>query len=245
MAPKTERPLHEKHRARMQARVERDGLESLAEHEALEYLLFLAIPRQDTNELAHRLIQHFGDFCKVLEAEETELREVDGVGPKSARLIHTVMAFSRYYNLKKRKPRAALDQTERAVEYVRPLFLGLRNEVLYLILLDDKCRPLRDMRIAEGVPNRVQVDTHKLLRDVARTDATCGILAHNHPTGLAIPSEADMIATMGIMQALGPLGVSIIDHIIVAGEDACSMRDRGCLPMYRAGRDTLNAASRY
>ena len=140
---------------------------------------------------------------------------------------------------------AALDQTERAVEYVRPLFLGLRNEVLYLILLDDKCRPLRDMRIAEGVPNRVQVDTHKLLRDVARTDATCGILAHNHPTGLAVPSEADMIATMGIMQALGPLGVSIIDHIIVAGEDACSMRDRGCLPMYRAGRDTLNAASRY
>ena len=105
--------------------------------------------------------------------------------------------------------------------------------------------PLRDMRIAEGVPNRVQVDTHKLLRDVARTDATCGILAHNHPTGLAVPSEADMIATMGIMQALGPLGVSIIDHIIVAGEDACSMRDRGCLPMYRAGRDTLNAASRY
>ena len=97
--------MHENHRARMQARVERDGLESLAEHEALEYLLFLAIPRQDTNELAHRLIQHFGDFCKVMEAEPDELMQVEGIGPKSARLIATVMAFSRYYDLKKRKVR--------------------------------------------------------------------------------------------------------------------------------------------
>ena len=93
--------LHAKHRARMQERVERDGLDSLAEHEALEYLLFLSIPRADTNALAHRLIQHFGDFCKVLEAEPEELMRVEGVGPKSARLISTVMACSRYYRAEK------------------------------------------------------------------------------------------------------------------------------------------------
>ena len=92
--------LHEEHRARMKARVERDGLESLAEHEALEYLLFMSIPRQDTNVLAHRLIEHFGDFCKVMEAEPEELEQVPGIGPKSAHLISTVMAFSRYYTLK-------------------------------------------------------------------------------------------------------------------------------------------------
>lgn len=230
MAQKTERPLHENHRARMQARVARDGLESLAEHEALEYLLFLAIPRKDTNELAHRLIQQFGDFCKVLEADPAELQRVEGIGPRSAHLIHTVLAFSRYYALKKRKPRMTLSDAQRAIEYVKPLFLGQRNELLYLILLDDRCCPVRDMRIAEGVPNQVRVDSRRLLRDVARTDATCGILAHNHPTGLALPSEADKIATLGIMTALEPLGVSIIDHIIVAGEESCSMRQRGCMP---------------
>lgn len=239
-----ERPLHENHRARMQARVDRDGLESLAEHEALEYLLFLAIPRKDTNELAHRLIQHFGSFCKVMEADPEELMRVDGIGAKSARVISTVMAFSRYYELKKRKQRVALDRAEAAVEYVKPLFLGLQNELLYLILLDDKCRPVRDLRIAEGVPNRVHIDTRKLLRDVARTDATCGILAHNHPTGLAVPSEADLISTIGIMRALDPLGVSVIDHIIVAGDDSCSMRERGCLPEYRGNNDILNASSK-
>lgn len=244
MAHNKERPLHENHRARMKARVQRDGLESLAEHEALEYLLFLAIPRKDTNELAHRLIQHFGDFCKVMEAEPEELVRVEGIGPKSAQVISTVMAFSRYYGLKKRKHRVALDKTQAALEYVRPLFLGKQNELLYLILLDDKCCPVRDLRVAEGVPNRVHIDTRKLLRDVARTDATCGILAHNHPTGLPVPSEADLIATVGIMDALAPLGVAVIDHIIVAGEEGCSMRERGCLPEYRGGHGILNASSR-
>ena len=93
------------------------------------------------------------------------------------------------------------------------------------------------------MPNRVHIDTRKLLRDVARTNATCGILAHNHPTGLALPSEADVIATLGIMQTLDPIGVRIIDHIIIAGEDACSMLQRGCLPDFRATPGILNAAS--
>ena len=237
--------LHENHRARMQARVERDGLESLAEHEALEYLLYLSIPRMDTNELAHRLIEHFGDFCKVMEAEPEELAQVDGIGPKSAHLISTVMAYSRYYTLKKRVTRQSLRKAESAIEYVKPLFRGIQNEQLYLILLDDACRPMQDLRIAEGVPNRVTVDTRKLLRAVARTNSTCGILAHNHPSGLALPSEADRLTTYRIMEVTGQLGFTIIDHIIVAGEDACSMLMRGSLPEYRADGGVVQAASRY
>ena len=68
MADGKERPIHENHRARMQERVAHNGMESLAEHEVLEYMLYLAIPRQDTNPLAHRLIDHFGSFCRVMEA---------------------------------------------------------------------------------------------------------------------------------------------------------------------------------
>ena len=86
----------------MQARVRREGLESLAEHEALEYLLYFAIPRKNTNPIAHALIQRFGSFCRVLEAGEEELTEVDGIGPSSARLIHAVLEFARYYTLHKR-----------------------------------------------------------------------------------------------------------------------------------------------
>ncbi len=148
------------------------------------------------------------------------------------------------YELKKRKTRLSLNSAETAIAYVKPLFRGVQNEQLYLILLDDACRPVQDLRIAEGVPNRVAVDTRKLLRAVARTNSTCGILAHNHPTGLAIPSEADRLTTYHIMEVTGQLGFTIMDHIIIAGEDGCSMLNRGSLPEYRANSGVLQAASR-
>lgn len=243
MADNQEHSLHENHRARMQERVARYGMESLAEHEVLEYLLYLSIPRQDTNPLAHRLIDHFGSFCRVMEATPQELMQVKGIGPRSAQLISDIMEFGRYYAVKKRKKLAMLDTTANAVEYVKPLFLGLQNEVLYVILMDNASHPLFDLKAAEGVPNHVSIDTRKLLRDVLRSNATSAILAHNHPTGPALPSKADQMTTLQIMQLLAPAGVSILDHIIVAGDNACSMADRGRLPDLKDYPTFLSAAS--
>lgn len=93
------------------------------------------------------------------------------------------MEFGRYYAVKKRKKQATLDTTANAIEYIKPLFLGLQNEVLYIILMDDSCHPLYDLKAAEGVPNHVSIDTRKLLRDVLRSNVSTAILAHNHPTG--------------------------------------------------------------
>ena len=87
--------LHAKHRARMQERVERDGLDSLAEHEALEYLLYITNARRDTNGIAHALLERFGSFAGVLEASEEELCRVPGVGPASARMLHLLPEVSR------------------------------------------------------------------------------------------------------------------------------------------------------
>lgn len=238
MADHGEKNPHENHRARMQARVERDGLESLAEHEALEYLLYLSIPRQDTNELAHRLIQHFGSFCRVMEATEQELLEVKGVGTKSARLICTTTAFGRYYSMKCRKPRSNIAQTEDAIRYVKPLFWAQQNEIFYVIALDNQCTPITDLRVAEGISNHLMFNTKKLMRDVARINCPNVLLAHNHPGGLPIPSDADIRTTQALMDCLWQIGVHVVDHIIVAGEEACSLVQRGMMPtcMYERGR---------
>ena len=109
---KKEKPLHADHRARMQQRVRRDGLASLAAHEVLEYLLFFSIPRQDTNPIAHRLIRHFGSYCNVLDATEEELLKVEGVGPASARLIASIRKFEQVYQLQQRRGRARPLRTE-------------------------------------------------------------------------------------------------------------------------------------
>ena len=100
---KTTNSIHEEHRARMQERVARDGLTSLAAHEVLEYLLYFSIPRRDTNPLAHRLIQHFGGFCQVLDASEEEVMQVRGIGPASARLLHSFRDVARFYQIQKHR----------------------------------------------------------------------------------------------------------------------------------------------
>ena len=138
-AEKKEKPMHADHRARMQQRVQREGLASLAPHEVLEYLLYFAIPRRDTNALAHRLINHFGSYCNVLDASEEELCKVEGIGPASARLIASLHGFEQVYQLQLRRSETRpLRTAEDRIAYARPLFYGARNECCYLIALNDK-----------------------------------------------------------------------------------------------------------
>lgn len=218
------KPVHADHRSRMQERVRREGLSSLAAHEVLEYLLFFSIPRKDTNALAHRLIQHFGSYCNVLDASEEELMKVEGIGPASARLIAGIRQFDQYYLLQQRRGRPHPLNTEAArIEYVRPLFYSEHNEICYLIAMNDQYMPLRDIRVSEGVPNHVSINTRKMAREAVSSGCTCAFLAHNHPTGLAVPSSADVYATRLAAGALQSLGIHLVDHIIVAPADAASM----------------------
>lgn len=221
---------HENHRARMKARVRRDGLESLAEHEALEYLLFFAIPRKDTNELAHRLIDHFGSFCKVLEAGEEELQKVPGIGPASAELIHAMLQFHLYYQRRSRGPVTSLNSVEKSIEYALLLDWSLQYERAYLILMNDKFAPLRTVLLGEGTPNQVQISNSKALREAVRCNATCAIMAHNHPGGFARPSGADLTVTENMKLTLAAIQVELIDHIVVAGQEACSLLRLGRMP---------------
>lgn len=229
---KREKPLHADHRARMQERVRRNGLESLAEHEVLEYLLFFAIPRKDTNALAHRLIQKFGSYGNVLEASEEELQTVEGVGRSTARFLHSILPFARCYYLSQRSKRPSLRTTAARIQYVSPLFFGQSRESLYLILMDDKYIPLREIHVAEGVPNKVSFDISKAARAAVAGGGSCAFLAHNHPHGFSVPSDSDLNTTGSMCKALGVLGIDLIDHIIVGEDGATSMAATGRMPAY-------------
>lgn len=221
---KKEKPVHADHRARMQQRVRREGLCSLAAHEVLEYLLFFSIPRQDTNALAHRLIEHFGSYCSVLDASEEELLKVKGVGPASARLLASVRKFEQFYQLQLRRSHARPLRTEAdRIEYVSPLFLAEREEKCYLITMNDQCYPLREVLVSQGIPNYTGINSRKLAREAVAGDSTCAFLAHNHPSGVALPSRNDLLATAQVERLLDALGVHLVDHILVAPDGAASM----------------------
>lgn len=224
--------LHKNHRQRMYQKVEEYGLESLPAHEVLEYLLFFAIPRCNTNPIAHRLLERFGDFCQVLEASPDELAQVEGMGPASARFLHSLLQVSRYYQMEKRRQTKQLKTEEQAIEYVKPLFIGEREEVLYAVILDDKGTILRTRQVGRGVANAVEVSAGRLAKTALMAGGTSVILAHNHPAGLPIPSSEDIITTGKMVKALGILGIDLIDHIVVAGQEATSMVQRQCMPIY-------------
>lgn len=231
--PATKAPHHHAHhRMRMRQRIKDYGLETLQEHEVLEYLLYFALPRIDTNELAHELLDHFGGLCGVLEATEEELLTVKGVGPKSAELIHAVLPLARYYQVRKRDKHAELTHFEAALEYLRPLFNGLQEEHFYMIALDDAGCPLRDILLAKGLPNKVQFDINAVVRQAINTRCTQVLLAHNHPAGLARPSQEDHNSTIEIVGMLGPVGITVLDHIIVTPTDATSLKMSGDLPYF-------------
>ena len=110
-----EKSIHDHHRERMYERVRKNGFEGFSDHEVLEYMLYFALPRIDTNPLAHALIDHFGGYAQVLEASEEELRAVPGIGPASARLIHSILMFSRHYQISKTRFFKQLDSCEKRV----------------------------------------------------------------------------------------------------------------------------------
>ena len=145
---------HEGHRQRMRARVEQYGLESLAPHEALEYLLYITNARRDTNGIAHALLERFGSFAGVLEASEEELCRVSGVGPASARMLHLLPEVSRYYEHSRTSTEGALTTTERLAAYLKPRFAGAKQEKALLLSLDSRSRVKSVYWIPTASPTR-------------------------------------------------------------------------------------------
>lgn len=229
--------LHKDHRARLKARFLKEGLDSFEDHQVLELLLFQAIPRLDTNPVAHRLIQRFGSLSAVLEADPKDLASVEGIGSNAAAFLSMIPQVTRRYFLDRvRHSRKSLNTSEAAAEYLVPLMAGRAEEVFYLICLDSQLRVLYPALISEGTVKDALVHPRKVAEAAVRHKAASVILAHNHPAGSAKPSGHDHALTKRLVQALGGMSVQVVDHIIVAGEQIYSFQREGTLPVFEGGR---------
>ena len=171
--------------------------------------------------------------------------QVQGIGPASARLLHSFRDVARFYQIQKHKEHPVqLRNAEMCCEYIRPLFSDPKREEFYMIAMNDDYVPLKEIYIASGIPNRVQFDTHKLLRDAVASQCTCVVLAHNHPSGLAAASNADLLATQAIILALGQVGIDVLDHVILTPTNWFSMAEHGRVPQYNPGTGQLLFAAR-
>lgn len=221
--------VHDGHRNRMRQRFMENDLNGFADHEALELLLFYAIPRGDVNPLAHALMERFGSLSGVLSAPVELLTQVEGVGERTAMLLRLVPQVAQKARLADLERELALNTRERVGDYLLELFSRERNEAVYEICLDGKGKLLACRRLGEGSASAVNLDIRQIVQNAITFCASSVILAHNHPSGVALPSHEDQIATRMVGDALDTIGVRLVDHVIVADNDYISMAESGLL----------------
>lgn len=219
--------IHEGHRQRVKDRFAREGLDNFEPHQLLELLLFYCIPRRDTNEIAHRLLEKFGSFHNVMDAHVKDLEQVEGLGTNAALFLTLIRDVERFYHISRRKGQTALTKRDEYCDYLTAFFENKDNETVYLLGLDAKCSVLGCRKVAEGSLHSVSVPIRKIVDTAISMNATSVVLAHNHPSGLAQPSVDDINTTIRVSKALAMIDVVLIDHVIVSDDNYISFTYSG------------------
>ena len=213
--PEKKKNPHEGHRLKLKKRFLTQGLEGFEDHNILELILFFAIPRRDTNEIAHELLNRFGSFSRVFEAPVEELCKVEGIGEHAAHLIKTYPAVAkRYYQDRFRSEKSLPDYHKLGQDLVLR-FAGVDNEQVFAIFYDNSLGFRGQELLHEGDINSVSFSFRKLCDAAMKHQASYLILAHNHPHGLPIASSEDLSTTTRVKDFLSQMNVILIDHFII------------------------------
>jgi len=217
------------HRLRLRARLLTAGPDALADHELIEIVLFLALPRRDTKGIARVLIARFGSYASVIAAQVPELLAVDGLGEAGVAALKTVHAAAQRLTKAEVLYRPVLSNWDRLMEYLQAVLARERVEQFRILFLDNKNRLLADEAQAKGTVNHTPVYPREVVKRALELHATAIILVHNHPSGDPSPSHDDIEMTKEIKRAASALGVVLHDHVIVGNGQWLSFRKHGLL----------------
>lgn len=213
--------VHDGHRARMRARFKASGGNAFAEHELFEMLLYYSLPRRDTNELAHKLMEEFGSLSGVLEAESDALARLFEGKENSVFLLQLVGELTRRYTAEKLMPKGSapvFDTPEKIAAYMVPRYVGVKVERAYMLLFDNGMRLLDCIHIGDGSVSGVMLSVRMIAERAYQKRAAAVVLTHNHPDGLAIPSGEDIRVTRQLEEALRLLEIPLVEHFIFTSD---------------------------
>lgn len=219
--------VHDGHRERLKERFRSQGLDGFTEVQVLELLLFYCLPRKDTNEIAHALLEKFGTLAQVLDANPADLEKVPGMGGNSALFLKLLSAAGRRYQVSRTESATILRTLEQCGAYLQPRFYGRKHETVFLLCLDAKCKVLACKQVGEGSVNSAGVPIRRIVETALAANATMVILAHNHPSGLALPSADDIQTTKRLAVALDTVEIALIDHLVFSDDDYVSLVQSG------------------
>ena len=222
--------LHKDHRKRVREEFLEYGFnDGTPPHKIIEMLLFYSIPRKDTNEIAHKLINEFGSITNVLDAEPHELMKIKGVSYNTAALIKLTNTIARRYRIDKQQTKRRFNDISEVYSLLVSKYFALKNEVVMLTTLNGKGEIIATDKLAEGDITSVNISTRSIIECIVKRKAIYAVLSHNHPNSTALPSREDIAVTKSINDILKRIGVRLIDHIIVSDDDYISMAQTGSL----------------
>lgn len=223
-------PVHvQGHRSRLRERYLKSGFSGFAEHEVVELLLTLCIPRRDVKIQAKTLLKQFGSLRNILDAPVEKLQEVEGMGSVAPVALHIIRDAATLYLQESAQVEPVLNSTSRLETFWRSRLGGLEHEVFEVAYLDKSYRLLPDgvERLQTGDVDRISVFPRQVLAAALKRGAVHIVLAHNHPGGQAHPSEADIQLTEALCAVAQPLDIKIVDHIIATASQCFSFRREG------------------
>lgn len=224
--------VHEGHRKRVKEEFRKIGLEHFPEHKILEALLYFSVPRSDTNVIGHRLMDRFGSFSSVFDTPYELLCEVDGIGENSATLIKLVASIIKKYMDDYSSTNNVIRNLTEASEYMRYKFLSEQRECIYMACLGNNGKVLFCNRVADGMPDAVDIIPEDVVKMALRANAVHVVIAHNHPHGICNPSSQDLRTTSILFDELQRVGIELTDHIIVAPDGVYSMKKNKMIPKF-------------
>ena len=222
---KVKENIHAGHRERLRKIYMENGIEALSEYEVLELLLFYSIPRKDTNDIAHALLDEYSNLEGVFQADPQRLTLIKDVGLNTAVLIKLIQDLNLRMNTDKVKRGVVFSDPYTAGDYIKSFFLGKQHEMLYAFFLNKGNRLLGWEKIVDGAVDSISVDSSRIIRAALKYKTRYVMLAHNHPGGTPTPSEDDKITTRIVSGALALVGLTLKDHFIVTSDAVFSFSD--------------------
>jgi len=217
------------HRARLRQRLAHGGPDALLDHELVEYLLALAIPRRDTKPLARELIARFGGFGGLLSADWTALSQVKGLGETSIAALKIAQATALRLLKSEVSERPVLASWQALLDYLRADMAFLSIERVRVLHLNTRNILIRDDHMGDGSIDQAAIYVREVVKRAVELGSSSLVLVHNHPSGSPEPSRQDVTVTRQIVEATRPLGVTVHDHLIIGSEGHSSMRAMGLL----------------
>jgi len=225
---KIEPPAYVGHRLRLKARFEQIGFQGFQDYEALEFLLYFALPRKDTKPIARKLLKRFNNFVGVIHAGTQELEEIEGVGPHAALYLKAVgAAVGFYFDERAKQEDFQFTNLVQLVDYFRAAIGGKPNEIMRILYLNSKNRLIYAENLSEGTVSEAVAFPRRIVEGALRYRAATVIVGHNHPGGLPEPSDNDDTVTGEIGKALKTVGIILQEHVIVAPDGFYSYRQNG------------------